>query len=172
MKTDNNYGSLDQPDAAALPPLRWASEIRGGFLTALGDESLPSEDRCLALVSALIKLREYRERTLGGQIQFADAAWSILLDLYRAALSRGRLSVSDVVVGAGVPATTALRWIEQLTRTGAVDRTPDPSDRRRSFLALSETQFSALDTFFRAIAAPTSVSEARSNRSSIRPSGK
>lgn len=45
-----------------------------------------------------------------------------------------------------MPATTALRWIEQLSERGLVDRKPDPDSSRRSFLRLTTEGLLAMET--------------------------
>jgi len=68
---------------------------------------------------------------------FADPAWDILLELALAELTQHRLCVGDLGVGAGLPATTTLRWINALTDQGLVKRRNDPLDARRKFIELS-----------------------------------
>lgn len=80
--------------------------------------------------------RRRREQFLPGEL-FGEPAWDILLILYWARHSQRRLSVSSVCASAGAPSTTALRHIEHLCRSGHVVRQPHPTDRRISWLSLS-----------------------------------
>lgn len=100
---------------------------------------------------AAIRIRDARERILGGQGQFADPAWDLLLDLYVATVQGRPLAVGDACIGARVPQTTALRWLDHLEKLGAVRRSADPRDRRRTLVSLTEAQMSAMDLFFRAV---------------------
>ena len=84
-----------------------------------------------------IRARRMRETFLGKTL-FEDPAWDMLLDLFAARLERNRVSVSSLCIAAAVPSTTALRWINRLTEAGLLERHPDPADRRRAFLALSD----------------------------------
>lgn len=56
----------------------------------------------------------------------------MLLDIYCASLRAKRLSVSAVLIGNGVPNTTALRYLMVLEERGHVVRIPDETDKRRS----------------------------------------
>ncbi|MFL6726655.1 MAG: MarR family transcriptional regulator [Sphingomicrobium sp.] len=82
---------------------------------------------------------------------FADPAWDILLELYAAELGQRRVSISSVGIGAALPATTALRWINVLETKGMIWRHPDPMDGRRVFVALTPDTVSAMDRFFASV---------------------
>lgn len=101
-------------------------------------------------VRNLLRLRRNRDRFFAGDL-FADPAWDILLELYAAALGQLRVSVSSLCVGAAVPATTALRWINHLEEKGMIVRRSDPTDRRRHFLMLSKEAIEAMSAFFRTV---------------------
>jgi DNA-binding MarR family transcriptional regulator len=79
---------------------------------------------------------------------FADPAWDMLLELYAAALSQRKLTVSRLGERSGVPMTTALRWISTLEREGLIDRVHDRLDGRRVFLTLSDKGERAMSAYF------------------------
>jgi len=56
--------------------------------------------------------------------------------------------VTSLCIASGVPPTTALRWISQLTEAGLFERIEDDSDRRRAFIALSEKAADAMARYF------------------------
>jgi hypothetical protein len=80
--------------------------------------------------------RRRREQYLPAEL-FGEPAWDILLILYWAQHSQRRLSVSAVCVSAGAPNTTALRYIEHLCRSGYIIKKPHPTDKRITWLLLS-----------------------------------
>lgn len=82
---------------------------------------------------------------------FADPAWDILLELYVLRALQQRTSVSKLCLAAGVPTTTALRWIEKLHSEGLVEREPDRLDGRRVWIALSDTGFEVMTAYLEAI---------------------
>ena len=84
------------------------------------------------------------------QSLFADPAWDILLDLYRAHLAQQRICVTSVCFGAGVPVSTALRWLNALEERGLARRSHDPLDGRRYFVSLTEAGVSSMDGYFAA----------------------
>ncbi len=83
---------------------------------------------------------------------FEDPAWDMLLDLYAAYLEGSQVSVSSLCIAAAVPPTTALRWIGRMTDSGLFVRHPDPFDRRRAFMALSDEAREKMDRYFVALA--------------------
>jgi len=72
----------------------------------------------------------------------------MLLDLAAARGEHKRVSVTSLCIASGVPPTTALRWIGQLTSAGLLDRVEDQADRRRAFLALSDRAAEAMARYF------------------------
>lgn len=106
-----------------------------------------------ALVRRAIAARQARARFFDGAL-FADPAWDMLLDLTAAAAERQQVSVTSLCIAAGVPATTALRWVKQMVESGVFERVDDPSDKRRAFIALSERSRSAMARYFAAVDAP------------------
>ncbi|MCH4150609.1 MAG: winged helix DNA-binding protein [Sphingobium sp.] len=78
---------------------------------------------------------------------FGDPVWYILLDLYIHAAERRTVSVSSLCVAARVPATTALRWINNLTNRGLLERFSDPSDRRRAHIRLSRAAHEQMSAY-------------------------
>jgi len=82
---------------------------------------------------------------------FADPAWDMLLELYAIKCEDRRISISKLSFAAGVPSTTALRWIDKLEVEGLVVRTEDPMDARRVWIALSPSGLAAMDSYLRRI---------------------
>ena len=99
------------------------------------------------LVRRIIRQRQMRSRFIEGGL-FADPAWDILLDLTAARAEHMRVSVSSLCIAAGVPPTTALRWITQMTEAGVLERVEDEADRRRAFIALTEKTSDAIARYF------------------------
>jgi DNA-binding MarR family transcriptional regulator len=57
------------------------------------------------------------------------------------------VSVSSLCVAVDTPATTALRRIDDLVGSGLARRRPDPADRRRVFVELTDEAVERLDRF-------------------------
>lgn len=98
-------------------------------------------------IREMIRARRLREELLGPGI-FADPAWDILLDLTAARIEGRPVAVSSLCIAAAVPATTALRWIKQLTDDGYLRRVADPDDGRRVFIELSDQAAAAMMSYF------------------------
>jgi hypothetical protein len=99
------------------------------------------------LVRSMIRQRQSRGKFFEAGL-FADPAWDMLLDLTAARAEHARVSVTSLCIASGVPPTTALRWISQMTCAGLLERVEDESDRRRAFIALSETAATAMARYF------------------------
>jgi DNA-binding MarR family transcriptional regulator len=99
-----------------------------------------------------IRVRRLRDQFFDPAL-FADPAWDMLLDLAAADLERRRVAVSSLCIAAAVPATTALRWIAQMTEQGLLARYPDPDDGRRVFIALTESARTGMNRYLDACAA-------------------
>lgn len=99
------------------------------------------------LVRRIIRQRQLRARFFDGDL-FADPAWDILLDLTAARAEHRRVSVTSLCIAAGVPPTTALRWISQMVEAGLLVRIDDEIDRRRAFIALTDRAADAMAGYF------------------------
>jgi hypothetical protein len=99
------------------------------------------------LVRRIIRQRQLRARFFDGDL-FADPAWDMLLDLTAARAEHTRVSVTSLCIASGVPPTTALRWITQMTESGLLARVEDETDRRRAFITLSDKAADNIARFF------------------------
>jgi hypothetical protein len=99
------------------------------------------------LVRRIIRQRQLRARYFDGEL-FADPAWDMLLDLTAARVEHTRVSVTSLCIASGVPPTTALRWIGQLTEAGLFERVEDDTDRRRVFITLTDRAAEAMARYF------------------------
>ncbi|MFZ1744252.1 MAG: winged helix DNA-binding protein [Pontixanthobacter sp.] len=99
------------------------------------------------LVRQIIRQRQARARFFDAEL-FADPAWDILLDLTAARVEHSRVSVTSLCIASGVPPTTALRWISQMVEAGLLQRVEDEEDKRRAFIALSDSAAEAMARYF------------------------
>ena len=99
---------------------------------------VPSEARRLiAVVRRTMRARTTRAEYFPSDL-FSDPAWDMLLDLALARLTGKRVSVSSLCLAAGVPATTALRRLDDLCAANMTTRLPDVADGRRKFVELTD----------------------------------
>ena len=120
-----------------------AEEDASGRLARASRPPLPDP----RLVRRIIRQRQLRARFFDGDL-FADPAWDMLLDLTAARVEHTRVSVTSLCIASGVPPTTALRWIGQMTEAGLFERVEDETDRRRAFIALTDKAADAMARFF------------------------
>jgi DNA-binding MarR family transcriptional regulator len=99
------------------------------------------------MVRSVIRARRLRSRFFAEDL-FADPAWDMLLDLLQAEIAQLRVPVSSLCIAAAVPATTALRWLKNMTDTGLFVRRADPHDGRRVFVELSREASVAMRRYF------------------------
>lgn len=91
----------------------------------------------LAFARQLIRTERLRREVL--EQHFSAAEWQILLELF-VAVEEGRLSaVTDMGVIEGIPRSTALGIVADMTKRGLLLRQPDPDDGRRFFLSIEGT---------------------------------
>lgn len=105
------------------------------------------------VVRQIIANRQARGRFFDPEL-FGDPAWDMLLDLTAAHGEGAQVSVTSLCIAAGVPATTALRWLKQMVEGGIFQRVPDQTDKRRAFIALSETAIAAMSGYFASLRMP------------------
>ena len=104
------------------------------------------------LIRQIIRQRQLRARFFDGDL-FADPAWDMLLDLTAARAEHSRVSVTSLCIASGVPPTTALRWIGQMTDAGLLERIEDETDRRRAFITLTDKAADTMARYFADIGA-------------------
>ena len=125
---------FDAPPAASAEAERLVQKAR---------PSLPDP----RLVRKVIRQRQMRARFFEADL-FADPAWDMLLDLTAAKAEHARVSVTSLCIASGVPPTTALRWIGQMTEAGLLQRIEDETDRRRAFITLTDKAADAMSSYF------------------------
>lgn len=101
------------------------------------EASAPAQALDSEFVRTLIRKRRKRSAAFGADL-FADPVWDMMLDLLAARLDGRAVRTSSLCIAAGVPTTTALRWIRELTERGLFVRVPDPQDGRGVLIELSE----------------------------------
>lgn len=145
-KLDGDTGEDGKIQAPSPFMLAKARDDAGRHAYAASRPPLP-EPR---LVRRIIHQRQLRTRFFPGDM-FADPAWDMLLDLTAATAEGTRVSVTSLCIASGVPPTTALRWIAQMTEAGLVQRLEDHTDKRRAFIGLSDASISSMARYFHAI---------------------
>ena len=129
-----------------------------GFRAACAEEGIHLRPASTAdlpdprMIRRILRQRQQRARFFDAEL-FADPAWDMLLDLAAARAEHKRVSVTSLCIASGVPPTTALRWISQMTRAGLFERVEDTLDRRRAFIALTEKAADGMGRYFAAIGA-------------------
>lgn len=113
----------------------------GAISPAVATPELSSDH--MEFIRTILKLRASR-RAVFGPTLFGEPSWDMLLELYDAHYRQRRESVSSLCIASGVPATTALRWIGTLESEGWIVRVPDPSDRRRVQVELTQNSLEAM----------------------------
>lgn len=103
-------------------------------------------DRAELLYSA----RRRRDRAFGAYADLlGEPVWDMLLDMYIAHCGGRAESVTSVALAGCAPITTGLRWIYALEERRLIERVPDQTDRRRSFLRLTPAGVSLMEAALR-----------------------
>ncbi|WP_428333231.1 winged helix DNA-binding protein [Novosphingobium sp.] len=139
FRFDSASGYAGKLDPKLDPQFDWGSDR----LVRASRPPLPDP----RLVRKIIRQRQLRARFFEGDL-FADPAWDMLLDLTAARVEHVRVSVTSLCIASGVPPTTALRWIGQMTDVGLLQRVDDETDRRRAFITLTDKAADAMARYF------------------------
>ncbi len=145
----------DSADAAALREFAGvASELAGNMrhLSRLGPASAVAHVKANLATLELLRRLQGARQTIFGDAVMPEPAWEMLAELMRARLSGERLSVTSLALSSQSPATTALRRIEELIQCGLATRTPDPVDRRRSYVELTQEGAKRMQVFLEGFA--------------------
>lgn len=100
----------------------------------------------IAKARMVLDCRRQREHFFNRNM-FGEPAWDILLMLYVAEPSSGRLTMSRLAEWVGAPPTTVARWVKFLEEERLVERKPHPTDRRTVFISLLQKGRAALDSY-------------------------
>jgi hypothetical protein len=99
----------------------------------------------------IIDDRRDREATLGADL-IQDIGWNMMLDIFVSMTDGRRMSDVAVTLASGAPVTTASRFISFLVANGDLVREPDPRDRSRWLVTLSEARFAAVTAYLARVA--------------------
>ena len=117
--------------------------------------SAPTGDRAILVARARAQFDNRRRRIrMFGQSMFGEAAWDMLLALYIMEPAGARETVGNLMRRAGTPITTANRWLGFLVAHGLVRRVEHPTDRRTSFVSLTDTARTKMDEYFSGTVTP------------------
>lgn len=124
--------------------LEAAAEIADDRETALDKAEV------IATLRSLIRSRRLRDRFFPNA-RFGEPAWDILLDLALAWFEDKSVSASSVCIAAGVPLTTAMRWINEMVDANLIERWIDPTDGRRSLVQIAPATRAAMLRYIAAL---------------------
>lgn len=103
----------------------------------------------LEIARRYVQQRRLRRDIFRAEV-FREPAWDILLDLYCARLSGKEVSIMDACIAAGVPSTTGLRYVRRLLATNLVTLRRDTTDRRRSWVELTDATVAQIESWLHA----------------------
>ena len=107
----------------------------------------------LARAKRLYRERRARAAVFGSDEDlFGEPAWDMLLHLFVAGQEHRLVRVNDSCAAAAVPRTTALRWLQTLTRRELVERVDDHRDSRGGLVRLSPRGTELIDRYLARIA--------------------
>ncbi len=118
--------------AAARARTRSSMGVRGDTI----DQALLAR----GTAARLNKLLGRRERVFGDKL-FPDPTWNMLLELFVRRIDKQLTSISVACLVSGVPARTALRFIESLVESGIVVTDLSSTDQQAHRLELTDEGF-------------------------------
>lgn len=120
---------------------------RGARRDQLGQSRGAEQPEKLAAVARFLIWSRQRRNAMLSEIDFGEPAWDMILDLYVSSIEKRRVSVSSLCVAAGVPSSTALRWINSMVDAGHFIRQQDGEDARRRYIDLSPDMNRTVETY-------------------------
>jgi DNA-binding MarR family transcriptional regulator len=102
-----------------------------------------SPEALLERAESILRVRRARERLLGRAVM-GEPAFDLLLCLYVRS-GQKETSLTSLARPAGIPYSSAVRWIRYLADKGLVERTESRSDRRATCVQLTPSGRAALD---------------------------
>lgn len=97
------------------------------------------------------KRRSHRSKYFNPDYFSGEAAWNILIDLAVSQIEGKLISVTSACLASMVPSTTALRWIAVLEDDGMIEKEEDFTDRRRTFIRISNRAMNSLYSYYKDI---------------------
>lgn len=89
-----------------------------------------------------------RRSALFGTAMFGEPAWEMLLALYILDVSGQRQTIGALLQFSSMSMSTAKRWLDYLELHGLVTREEHPTDKRTSFVRLTDSGREKLDMYF------------------------
>lgn len=137
--------AADSANGLALKTLADTARDLATRIGQFGTERKDAEPGVEAL-KLLQRLQDARSSIFGPAVM-PEPAWEMLSELMRARLAGQRVSVTSLALASSSPMTTALRRIDDLIQGGLVVRVPDPGDRRRTHIELTQEGVMRMQVF-------------------------
>ncbi|CAN5404362.1 hypothetical protein BH09PSE4_BH09PSE4_22260 [soil metagenome] len=123
-------------DARAM---RGGTELDAAIAAPAVRSDMPIDAAAIASAVEHYRWRRKRALAFGEDTDLlGEPAWDMMLDLFIARATGKALAVSSVCAGTDAPVTTSLRWLKILEQRGLAVRRPDPADRRRTYVDISD----------------------------------
>lgn len=101
-------------------------------------EAIPTEGTYAMLAAKIYSARRNVDDIFGMPGFAVSPAWDMMLDLYQAKVEGKQISVTSACIGGACPVTTGLRWLQALEGRLLIERKPDPEDKRRYVVELTD----------------------------------
>ena len=101
-------------------------------------------DEKLARIARKIYRTRQLRRTVFEPDLFAEPAWDMLLALFINRVRGVRVPTTSLVIAAGVPNATGLRWVRVLEAHGLLRRYDNPADRRFVLVEITDAGFARM----------------------------
>lgn len=119
-----------------------------------GNVALDAAASSLRGLARVLVSQIHQRRCYWPSVPLGDPHWLMMLELFIAGEEQRLVSVSSLCMAAGVPSTTALRYVRTLEDRGIFERTVHPKDRRICHIRLSADARRQMELYLVAVAAP------------------
>lgn len=143
-------GSLSREDINEAPRLLGLMSGSRAFsisddVASVGGTDASEDLREIAQFSFVVRQARYEHFC---PAMFREPAWDLLLALYVIGGESGAVTLAILARDAGIPTSTALRWVDYLAERGLVERQRSDQDRRASALSLSSQGRTSIEAYF------------------------
>ena len=88
-----------------------------------------TDEKLATIATSMYRARIHRANQFNPEL-FGEPAWDMLLDLFIHKVAGERVSSTSLCLGANVPYSTGMRYLERLEQEGLMFRFTPPDDRR------------------------------------------
>ncbi|APG62720.1 hypothetical protein LPB140_07850 [Sphingorhabdus lutea] len=85
---------------------------------------------------------------LSTNINFVNPIWALLYEIYERSKKEDGIAISSLGLDNGIPLTSVLRYVDEMTNDGIIHKVRDKKDKRRMLVKMEPKIDEQLDAIF------------------------